>query len=97
VREGEKREREGKIIGRVERKKKKERKKMGEMVGDQTAKQATKPLKKGEREKKTTGSVNSRIEGLVVFSSLVSCPVCVALRHAWSTLVAAPAGVWWSL
>jgi hypothetical protein len=29
---------------------------MGEIVGDQTANQAAKPLKKGEKEKKTTTS-----------------------------------------
>jgi hypothetical protein len=65
---------------------------MGEMVGDQTANQAAKPLKKGEKEKKNHQFWNSRIAGLVVFTSLVSSPTCVSLRHAWSPLVAA----WWS-
>jgi hypothetical protein len=62
-----------------ERKKKKERKekKMGEMVGDQTVNQTSKPLKKGE--KKNHQFWNSRIAGLVVFSSLVSSSVCVCL------------------
>jgi hypothetical protein len=53
---------------------------MGEMVGDQTANQAAKPLKKGEKEKKKNHQFwNSRIAGLVVFISLVSIPVCVCL------------------
>jgi hypothetical protein len=50
---------------------------MGEMVGDQTAHQAGKCLKKGE--KKNHQFWNSRIAGLVVFSSLVSSPVCECL------------------
>jgi hypothetical protein len=47
---------------------------MGEMMSDQTANQAGKPLKK--REKENYLFWNSRIAGLVVFSSLVSSPVC---------------------
>jgi hypothetical protein len=47
---------------------------MGEMVGDQRANQAGKPLKKGEK-KKNHQFWNSRIAGLVVFT-LVSSPVC---------------------
>jgi hypothetical protein len=53
VRQGQKRQREGNIDGR-EKRGKKERKIMGEMVCDQTANQAVKPLKKGEKEKKIT-------------------------------------------
>jgi hypothetical protein len=50
---------------------------MGDMVGDQTANQAGKPLKRGE--KKSHQFWNSMIAGLVVFSSLVSSPVCECL------------------
>jgi hypothetical protein len=50
---------------------------MGEMVGDQTANQAAKPLKKVE--KNNHQFWNSRIAGLVVFSSLVCSLVCVCL------------------
>jgi hypothetical protein len=39
------------------------------MLGDQTANQASKPLKKGEEEKKNHQFLNNRIAGLVVFSS----------------------------
>jgi hypothetical protein len=51
------------------------------MVGDQTVNQAAKPLKKGEilEEKKIHQFWSSRIAGLVVFTSLVSGPVCVCL------------------
>jgi hypothetical protein len=52
---------------------------MGEMVGDQTANQAAKSLKKGEKEKKNQHFWNSRIAGLVVITSLVSSPVCGCL------------------
>jgi hypothetical protein len=48
---------------------------MGEMVGDQIANQAGEPLKKGEKNHQFW---NSRIANLVVFSSLVSSPVCVS-------------------
>jgi hypothetical protein len=58
-----------------EERKKKERK-MGEMVGDQTANQAAKPLKRAKK-KKNHQFWNSRIAGLNVFASLVSRPVCV--------------------
>jgi hypothetical protein len=53
---------------REERGKKKERnlKKMGEMVGDQTANQAAKPLKREKKKKKNHQFWNSRIESLVV-------------------------------
>jgi hypothetical protein len=47
---------------------------MGEMMGDQTANQAAKPLKKGE--KKSHQFWKSRTGGLVAFSSLVCGPVC---------------------
>jgi hypothetical protein len=57
---------------------------MGEMVGDQTANQATKPLK-GEK-KNNHQFWNSRIAGLVVFSSLVSSPVCECLLGTLGTL-----------
>jgi hypothetical protein len=50
---------------------------MGEMVGDQTTNQAAKPLKKGG--KKNHQFWNSKIVGLVVFTSLASTPVCVCL------------------
>jgi hypothetical protein len=50
---------------------------MGEVVGDQTANQAGKPLKKAE--KKNHPFWNSRIAGLFVFSSLLSNPVCERL------------------
>jgi hypothetical protein len=43
-------------------------------VGDQTENQAAKPLKKGEKNHQFW---NSRIAGLVVFTSLVSSPVSV--------------------
>jgi hypothetical protein len=65
---------------------------MGEMVGDQIANQAAKTLKKGEKEKKNHQFWNSRIASLSVFSSLVSNPVCVCLRHTWSPLVVARVG-----
>jgi hypothetical protein len=52
---------------------------MGEMVVDQSANQAAKPLKKEEKEKKNHQFWNNRIAGLVVFTSLVSSPVCVCL------------------
>jgi hypothetical protein len=58
-------------------------------VGAQIANQAAKPLKKGEKEKKNHLFWNNRIAGLVVFTSLVSHPVYVSLRHTWSPLVAA--------
>jgi hypothetical protein len=52
---------------------------MGEMVGDQTGNQAAKPLKKGEKEKEKSHQFwNSRIVVIVIFSSLVSSPVCVS-------------------
>jgi hypothetical protein len=41
-------------------------------VGDQTANQAAKPLKKGEKEKKRNKKTTSRIAGLVVVTPLVS-------------------------
>jgi hypothetical protein len=50
---------------------------MGEMVGEQTTNQAAKPLKKGG--KKNHQFWNSKIVGLVVFTSLASTPVCVCL------------------
>jgi hypothetical protein len=50
---------------------------MEETVADQTANKAGKPLKRGE--KKNHQFWNSRIAGLVVFSSLVSSPVCECL------------------
>jgi hypothetical protein len=50
---------------------------MGEMVGDQTANKAGKPLKKGE--KKNHQFWNNRIADLVVCSSSVSIPVCECL------------------
>jgi hypothetical protein len=78
LREGQKGEREGRMKGREKRgENKKERKNMGEIVGDQTANKAPKPLKK--RGKKNHQFWNSRIAGLVVFSCLVSSPVCVCL------------------
>jgi hypothetical protein len=51
------------------------------MLSDQTAHQAAKPLKKGEKEKKKKNHQfwNSRIAGLVVVTPLVSSPVCVCL------------------
>jgi hypothetical protein len=53
---------------------------MGEMMGDQSANQAAKPLKKREKEKKKIHQFwNRRIAGLIVFTSLVSSPVCVCL------------------
>jgi hypothetical protein len=55
---------------------------MGEMVGYQTANQAAKPLKKGE--KKSHQFWNGRIAGLVVFSSLVSSPVCEIWQNSCS-------------
>jgi hypothetical protein len=58
---------------------------MGEMVGDQTANQAAKPLKKGEKQKQKQ-FWNSRIAGLVAFSSLVSSPVCECLLGTLGTL-----------
>jgi hypothetical protein len=52
------------------------------MVGDQTANQAAKPLEKGEKEiKKNLEFWNRRIASLVVFSPLLSSPVCVSLMH----------------
>jgi hypothetical protein len=59
---------------------------MGEMVGDQSGNQAAKPFKKGEKEKKNHQFCNSRIAGLVVFSSLVSSPVFVCLLGTLGTL-----------
>jgi hypothetical protein len=50
------------------------------MVGDQTANQAAKPLKKGEKKKKKNHQFwNSRIADLVVFISSVCSLVCVCL------------------
>jgi hypothetical protein len=37
---------------------------MGEMIGDQTANQDAKPLKKGKKEKRNHQCWNSRIAGL---------------------------------
>jgi hypothetical protein len=50
---------------------------MRERVGHQTANQASKSLKRGE--KKSHQFWNSRVAGLVVLSSLASSPVCVCL------------------
>jgi hypothetical protein len=52
---------------------------MGEMVGDQTANQAVKSLRRGEKKEKNHQFWNSRIAGLVGFSFLMSNPVCVCL------------------
>jgi hypothetical protein len=54
------------------------------MVGDQTPNQTAKPFKKGE--KKNHQFWNSRIAGLVVFSSLVSSPVCACLLGKFGAL-----------
>jgi hypothetical protein len=59
---------------------------MGEMVGDQTANQAAKPFKKGEKEKKYHQFWNSRIACLVAFNSLVSSPVCECLLGTLGSL-----------
>jgi hypothetical protein len=53
---------------------------MGEMLGDQTANQVAKLLKKREKEKKKNHQFwKSRIASAAVFTSLVSSPVCVCL------------------
>jgi hypothetical protein len=53
---------------------------MGEMVGDQTANQAAKLLKKGGKKRRKNHQFwKSRIAVLVVLSSLVSIPVCECL------------------
>jgi hypothetical protein len=52
-------------------------KEMGEVVGDQIANQAGKFLKKGEKKITSSGTVG--LAGLIVFSSLVSSPVCKCL------------------
>jgi hypothetical protein len=71
---------------------------MGEVVGDQTANQAAKSLKRGGKEKKRKNNNNnnlqfwnSRIAGSLSCSvtPLASSPVCVSLRHIWSPLVVA--------
>jgi hypothetical protein len=62
---------------------------MGEMVGDQIANQAAKPLKKGEKNHQFW---NSRIAGLVGFSSLVSSPVCECLSGMLGALYWWPSG-----
>jgi hypothetical protein len=52
---------------------------MGEVVCDQIANQAAKPLKREKKKKKYHQFWNSRIAGLVVLNSLVSSPVCLCL------------------
>jgi hypothetical protein len=67
---------------------------MVEMVGGQTVNQADKLLKKGE--KKNHQFWNSRIAGLVVFSALVSSPVCECLLGSLESSSGRRAGAWWS-
>jgi hypothetical protein len=69
---------------------------MGEMVGDQTANQAAKPLKKGgkKKEKKIiTSSGTLELQAVLVVLLLLLHPVLsVSLRHIWSPLVEALRG-----
>jgi hypothetical protein len=73
---------------------------MGEMVGDQTANQAAKPLKEEEKikRKKNHQFWNSKIAGSLSCSvtPLASSLVCVSLRHVSSPLVVAPEEAWWN-
>jgi hypothetical protein len=67
---------------------------MGQMVGDQTANQAAKPLKNEEKKITSSGTVGLQLSCFYFFS--IQSSLCMSLRQAWSPLVAAQAGAWWS-